>query len=1326
VKFFSKKELKQVLILIGFFVILGFAYSFYVPRLKSWIRFSVIELSEKYLNAQIVPGGFEFVAWPIGFEFKDLEIQLGGNVAKIVAPIHIDRLRFGFQPFSLLLGTYGITEVVIEHPVITVISERSQKKKEPQTDYTSLKRAFKEAMQIPFGIVEITHGEVQVKSVDANALVQAKELSFFVENRWQSTYWSLKTEQLKLKHSQSSEGLLEFHLNLDLRTSDNSIYLTQAKLERQESYLAASGVLKGDYLSGKVDTLELAAKSDIAMESIKTWIVQIDPSLRLPDLSGRIQSQMIAIKSSDRPAMLSAEVDLKQFVYDGYKVGDIKASLKADQNIVHIGKARISSDAGTINIEDARYNIEGGELTQARIKADEVQVKSLLANFKVNVPVKMLVSTDISCNASAKQTELLCQGEVLGKNFEVEGAPNKPSIVALDKTRIVGQVRIDKHSAYTKAEIQIGENSKGRAEGTVEFSKGFTFNYSASNISFKDVRSLAGLKLEGSLSLLGSTEGDSSRATVSMEAKGRDLYLEDFALGNPEATVKYSKGHLYFKEINGMYRTTRYRGDIDLDLDRATISASTTLPFVQAYDLEKFLERKVQLPFNVFATGYAKVSAQGPLDLSKLNYSVESSFSRGEVFSEPFESMTVNFVGHSGSFIAQDIRMKKGKGEVILTGEISNTGEANLAVLAKDLRFEEFNRISKVGKRITGQFQVDSQIRGQILDPNLKLQATANQMAIGVEGVPDSTVAFSKDSKNIELNAKIFGDQINLDYLASIDSTGPFHLKVLAKEWDFSSLMGLLSKDLSTREFSSKLTLEGEFRSQSSGFWGSTGQLKISELSLQRGQLDLKLEGNGTIEMKSGRLVARGIRLRGDNSLIRIQSEELSSEGIDLGISGKIEMGLLYFLTPFLADLSGTMSLSSRMTGNWGDLKVNGSAYIQDGLILTRNLPHAFEKIRADVTFNQDQILLETLRSDFAGGQMRAEGIVQLKGNERYPVKIKGTLRNATLDIPQGVQTVGDADLTLTGEWFPYLLAGEYRIRSGKVTREFETQADEGTIKRSIYLPKSIGAASFEPLRYQIKTVLNSPIQVKNKLVDAQITGHLEILGTTSEPGLMGEITALKGGKLYFRETPFDINTAQIRFEDPNSINPIMYAAASTIVPKRTAQQIENFEVNLLLQGTTSDYILTLQSQPPLPDNEIISLLALGVTSTDLEGSGSESNVAKQSVELGSALFSANPLGNDLKERFGFDVKISSATDTTDNTTVPRVIVSRQWTPRVGTSASRTLGPRSTQDVRLQYQFTDSLSAIGLWEGRSYSEESGDTQVQDVLGLDLEYRVDFR
>jgi translocation and assembly module TamB len=259
---------------------------------------------------------------------------------------------------------------------------------------------------------------------------------------------------------------------------------------------------------------------------------------------------------------------------------------------------------------------------------------------------------------------------------------------------------------------------------------------------------------------------------------------------------------------------------------------------------------------------------------------------------------------------------------------------------------------------------------------------------------------------------------------------------------------------------------------------------------------------------------------------------------------------------------------------------------------------------------------------------------------------------------------------------------------------------------------------------------LKNPVLVNNSLVKAQVTGEVKASGTPDRLLLDGTLTPQPGGLAYFRYTPFEITSGFVEYDKMPPDNPKIYMTANAHVTESVQDEQQRstehqYDVNLLVQGRAKPPQITLTSQPPLSQREIVSLLALGVTGTGMDASTSEEQASSTSSAVGAALLQ-NAGGRRLKDSLGVDLKVSSSQPTPENASKPKVTLSKQWTPKFGASASSTLQANPSNEVKLEYKMNKNISVIGSWDGKETNAESTGEPAQSVFGLDLEYKVQFK
>ena len=63
-------------------------------------------------------------------------------------------------------------------------------------------------------------------------------------------------------------------------------------------------------------------------------------------------------------------------------------------------------------------------------------------------------------------------------------------------------------------------------------------------------------------------------------------------------------------------------------------------------------------------------------------------------------------------------------------------------------------------------------------------------------------------------------------------------------------------------------------------------------------------------------------------------------------------------------------------------------------------------------------------------------------------------------------------------------------------------------------------------------------IDMKNEFVEGKVLGELQVTGQPGKPVLVGIVTTDKDTKMFFKDTAFDVTTANVEFAGGSEINP--------------------------------------------------------------------------------------------------------------------------------------------------------------------------------------------
>jgi translocation and assembly module TamB len=244
-------------------------------------------------------------------------------------------------------------------------------------------------------------------------------------------------------------------------------------------------------------------------------------------------------------------------------------------------------------------------------------------------------------------------------------------------------------------------------------------------------------------------------------------------------------------------------------------------------------------------------------------------------------------------------------------------------------------------------------------------------------------------------------------------------------------------------------------------------------------------------------------------------------------------------------------------------------------------------EIQARFTASPAGLRLIEARGVVGGGTLTASGEAALADGGLGAYRVALTARRVAVTPFDGFSTLWDGDVELAGRAGRGLLQGELRLIRGLYTRELAPAAGAP--------PGSAGQASAEaglPLRIAVK--LQDNLVVRNRTASLRVGGTLSIEGSTAAPAVLG-VVEVREGRVTFRDRRFTILTATARFADPRRVDPFIDAAATA--------RIREYDVTARVTGRTDRLDVRLSSTPPLPQEDLLALVAFGATRADLERS---------------------------------------------------------------------------------------------------------------------------
>lgn len=1310
--------------LAGFLVLWLIGSMLIAPKLETWALDKIQTYSDSSLPVKIRAEKLQLKLFKPSLALEGIDVEAKGELAEALKPVRVSSVRVFIDFFHLLSGRVTLSAVVVDSPTVEINIDPFLKSDGPPKELP-LDALFNQLDQLPLNrlFIQNLHLKVTSKDLKLNGEIQSGDLLATNMGKHLTAKANVPQLNLNLEKIGSFQGSLDTHLYL----TRQSLRIIQMGVRLDQSEV----LLRGELTQFHRVTIKPSGLLDVSarlhLSDLYTELKKIRPDLKLPTFSGEVNLDAEARFNGLEDVRGKADIKTRALTVDKFELGDARIQGEYRDKKISLSEIRVQHPAGEAVMTKTQMSIGQNFDFKTHVAVHDLDLQKLFVSLNLNnVPVGVDLQGELPCEGHIQPSfEFTCSNASLkADRLWVKSSlePKATAILDINTMSAQGQVKVTTETVTYAAGVSIGD-STGQSDGVIDFAKGFKINFKTDKLEFKNVKNLANLKLEGSASMEGTTSGDSNAAIFDMKVNAREFTFEDFYLGNLISNLKYRGGRLIFEDLAGAIRKTQYLGDLEVNLGKNTLNGDFSIPTAELPDVAAVFTRIYKFPVDVQGQGSAKASVHGPLNFWKMNYELQSAFKNVSIGPETFDSLNFNVTARDGNINADKVTLQRAGSIVLVQGGISSSQVLNLNADGKNFKLEESDTISKINSSIAGNLNFAAELTGPVKNPQVLVKGAVTDSFFEDQEIPNSNFIVRLNLDTVFTQLSLFGGKVQGEFQLPFEKgRAPLMVKMQTREWNYSTLLGLVGGANLASEYSSSLTSTVDLRSESGDIFKSTGKVHIDTLELRRGTLSLKNPQAIDIVTDNGVASIKNFRLEGPNTDMAIRGENFTAQNLNIAVNMNSDLRLLHIFMPFLEDLGGPIKLSTTMTGSVTKPQIMGTLNANNTYIKIKGFPHPLERLNVDVVFSQSRVMVNSIRGNIAGGTLTGDGGILINEIKDIPTTIRLRLDNVTLNVPEKVRTNGNADLVFSGRWFPFTLSGTYAVNSALVEKEFtEDSGGVAGVKQSLYLPKVIRESRFEPVLLDINILMNRNIIVKNSLLDGAVSGNLQVKGPPTTPVLLGRINAEKNSKLIFKDKIFLIQSGTIDFTDPDEINPSLYISAES--------RINEYDITLLAQGTAKNLTIHLNSIPPLQEQDIISLIALGVTTSAMDQNVQSREQAQQlGAEIGGAVL-AKPINKTI-EATGFSLAVTSEYDSTRNISVPKITLSRSLSTRVKVSGSRPVGDSQSYDLKLEYLINSNFTAVGSFESRGNEDDTTlqTTQPasQSIFGLDLEFKREFK
>jgi len=397
----------------------------------------------------------------------------------------------------------------------------------------------------------------------------------------------------------------------------------------------------------------------------------------------------------------------------------------------------------------------------------------------------------------------------------------------------------------------------------------------------------------------------------------------------------------------------------------------------------------------------------------------------------------------------------------------------------------------------------------------------------------------------------------------------------------------------------------------------AAAKLAPATLDLTLGLKDDKLALNGTLQQ------AKISPLQVTGSLpfpvLKLLKDRKIDEQSPIQLSVRLpqsSVGFISDLVPAIRFADGHMSIDAGVSGTLAHPEMSGAALLDLSAIrfLQQNLP-AISGFKGDIRFAGNRLSINRFGGDISGGPFNVTGTVQF-AKLTEPLQAVADLRvtsaSALLLRNDTVTVRADTDIKIAGPLNKAHISGTVAVTKSKFFREIDILPLQLPGRPAPKPPQPPTTVSFPnpPLRdctFDIAIKSKDPFKIQGNLANGSATIDLKLGGTGLAPTLTGSVRIDN----FVASLPFsklNITSGYVYFTEDNPFVPTLDIQGTS--------EMRDYNINVYISGSASNPQTVLSSEPPLPQADIVSLLATGATTQELTGSGGADILAGRAAAL--------------------------------------------------------------------------------------------------------------
>ncbi len=1186
-----------IFIVLAFLLVATLLKSGFVER---WVRREIVSRVEQSTGARVEMGAFHLNVWRLKLEIDDLTVH-GLEAADMPPLFHADRVDVGVRIISLLGRKVALDELIVERPEVAVWIDRDGRSNVPAPRRRTTNRPWRQTLfNLRIRHLELKDGAVSYNDRRTPLAVDGGNLDFVLHYDAPAT------------GADSYAGNLEWR---DVRVAAKRDM--PFPFDFSVKFLLHRDSFEADELVVKVLHSQLNLSAELPSFARGDWNLKYRGRLALADIRHVFRSPHTPggdVEFSGQAHYARAGSNRSGVPGAGWTASGYYGSRNISLPYAYFHESGVQSDGnfevanGHLVVPNVRVHNLGGT-TSGRLDMDFAglvfRTKTQMRGVSVPRLFDALDNPKLPVRSlhwdGVMEVDSVNTWHANFKDFRTTGEMrwSPPSVQEAGKIPATARVEFDYRSdretiAIRQSEISTPTATVGLDGILAADDSALEVQFHSSDLTVWDdfIGAIRGPeagshRVAGEVTWTGRILGPLTGSTFAGHLSARGAQYDRLAWDELDGDMEYSPDGFILK--NAMMRRGSAMATVNLSLqfdgDWNFLPSNT---WALNADIERASTADVQA---ILETGYpVSGSLSGEV---KGGGTRAAPFLDATIMTEAIKAGDWSFNHFEGHLHWDHSETQLSHGELVgdfgtFAGSIlyrTQEREAEFNISGTGISLGKVKELQSASMPIRGQGDFSLRGNGPLRSPIAQGNFHIRNLTVGTESQGDFSGQLASDGRIAHLTLASEPSESRLHGEVSIGLSGdqPVSGRLSIEQFDLDPF---ITAGLHIHKLTGHSTADGVFTISGALQRPDTFEMDadISRISFTYEFVRLTNDGDIRLAYQRDAVRVEQAHFHGPDTDLQIGGSARFSPNsrLDFALSGGVNLRLLREVLPEL-DAQGRADANVSVQGSIAQPMVVGRAKLHDASAHYADFPAGLSHVDGDIVFNKSSLNFEQITAQSGGGHLT------LTGNVAYgegPLHYQLTVATSTVRIryPTGMSWLAGGTLQLSGTSSAALLSGHITVQRVLFAQGVDMASFFSTASDTTPGPTS-SSLFLQNLAFDIQGETTPGARIEWSGAHVEMDGDVRLRGTWDRPVLLGHIHLL-GGEMPFRGNTFQLTRGDINFSNPFRLDPVLNVEATTT--------ISQYQVTIDFSGSASHLVMNYRSDPPLPDSDVVALLALG------------------------------------------------------------------------------------------------------------------------------------